>query len=148
MFYPDIPRKRIRGMYPPSGLKASSFGSSSSCFKYSLNYNSPTRKTGVSKVDTRRETRIKVSSNNVMICKQNKYVTADVSSPPGWPLQSCGPVRRFPWIQKIWASVLIVKRYKSHLAHYLVLWCVKPFIDQDICCLQTNVTSLIRRDRT
>lgn len=26
-----IPRKRIRGMYPPSGLKAWSFGSSSSC---------------------------------------------------------------------------------------------------------------------
>lgn len=28
---PSVPRKRIRGMYPPSGLKASSFGSSSSC---------------------------------------------------------------------------------------------------------------------
>lgn len=28
---PDVPRKRIRGMYPPSGLRESSFGSSSSC---------------------------------------------------------------------------------------------------------------------
>lgn len=38
---PYVPRKRIRGMYPPSGLKSSSFGSSSSCSYNKLLFNKP-----------------------------------------------------------------------------------------------------------
>lgn len=72
-----VPRKRIRGMYPPSGLKASSFGSSSSCMVETVITNFNVLKCFVAK-QTHTQTRFKIILVKTFYFLQNKMNTFQV----------------------------------------------------------------------